>query len=339
MAVVRVLLAVVVAVGVATASALTVSSPAAAMGLARCEWTPDLLLLPANAVQGRVTGGDGDWLVGVAGSDLVNDPDQGVLWRRGRLYALGLAFGLDTYLQAVSPDGVAVGRVTGADGYRHAVRYRAGHYEYLPETGGSSDALDINPRGDVVGYDGPGRLVVWSGDGGAVRVLSMPPGEAPYRSPAIDDDGTVVAWAGRIDERGRFVQRGYVWTADGERVALAPRDVGDDVDVRDVRNGRVVGASGPVDQSTAVVWAEGGSRATTLAGGVVGVAVNRVGQVVGVGPGGTNLIWSAVLAAQPLPTPGDQLPGEVTAVNDDDAGGYSYPPDAKDSVPVRWRCR
>lgn len=306
------------------------------MGVARCEWTPDLLLLPANDIQGRVTGGDGDWLVGVTGSDLANDPDQGVLWRRGRLYALGLAFGLDTYLQAVNPDGVAVGRVTGVDGYRHAVRYRAGQYEYLPETGGSSEAVDINPRGDVVGYDGP-RLVVWPGAGGAARVLSMPPGEAPYGSPAIDDDGTVVAWVGRIDEGGRFKKGGYVWAPGGERIALASREVGDDVDVRDVRNGRAVGASGAVDQSTAVVWS--GRRATVLAGGVSGVAVNRVGQVVGVGPGGANLIWSAVLAGQPLPTPSDHLAGEVTAVNDDDVGGYSYPSDAKDSVPVRWRCR
>lgn len=337
MGLVRVLLAVVVAVGVVSASAVDVVAPAAAVGPVWCEWTPAPLLLPANAVQGRVTGGDGDWLVGAAGSDEANDPDQGVLWRRGRLYALGLAFGLDTYLQAVSPGGVAVGRVTGADGYLHAVRYRDGQYEYLPATGGSSEALDINPRGDVVGYDGPSRLVVWPGSGGAARALSVPPGEAPYRSPAIDDDGTVVAWTGRIDERGRFLRRGYVWTPDGGRIALPPRDLGDEIDIRDVRHGRVVGASGAVDQQAATVWSRG--RVTALAGGASGVAVNRVGQVVGIGPDGENLIWSAALAAQPLPTPLDHLPGEVTAVNDGEAGGYSYPQDAKDSVPVRWRCR
>jgi hypothetical protein len=123
--------------------------------------------------------------------------------------------------------------------------------------------------------------------------------------------------------------RGYLWLPDGTRNALP------DGDVRDVRHGRVVGATGPGQATT---WSRDG-RAGTLVGGDVGVAVNRDGLVVGTAATGESLLWSAALAPQPLPPPLGHHPGAVAAINDSEAGGYSFPPDRNDGVPVRWRCQ
>jgi hypothetical protein len=276
-----------------------------------------------------VTAGDGGWLAGTAGSEEPNEPDQGVLWHRGRLRPAGLAFGLDTYLHAVNADGIAVGRVIGADGLSHAIRYRTG-YEYLPETGGSSVALDVNVSGAVVGFDGARRLVVWPPEGGPAHELPLPDGAAPYRTAAIDNDGAVVAWAGKPDATGTLRLRGYSWHPDGTRTALPEGDV------RDFHTGRVVGAMGEASEAT--TWSLHG-RVTTLAGGAVGVAVNRDGIVVGTSNTGASLVWTAVLVPQPLSPPSGHDAGAVTAINDSEAGGYSFPQEQNDSVPIRWRCR
>ncbi len=216
------LVAVVVTLVAAAVPALGVTRPASAIGPSACAWSPSPLPLPGNTVQGRVTAGDGGWLAGTAGSEEPNEPDQGVLWHRGRLRPAGLAFGLDTYLHAVNADGIAVGRVIGADGLSHAIRYRTG-YEYLPETGGSSVALDVNVSGAVVGFDGARRLVVWPPEGGPAHELPLPDGAAPYRTAAIDNDGTVVAWAGKPDATGTLRLRGYSWHPDGTRTAAGGR--------------------------------------------------------------------------------------------------------------------
>jgi hypothetical protein len=328
-----------------TVSAVALVVPAAAIGPVRpCAWSPALLPLPANTVDGKVTAGGGEWLAGVAGSGEPGDPDQGVLWRRGWTVALGVAFGQDTYLQAVNPSGVAVGNVTGADNQLHAIRHRDGRYEYLPVSGESSNAVDINPRGDVVGYDGPATLVVWTG-GGAVRTLDLPAGEHPYGWPAIDDDGTVVAWTGRIDAGGTFHRSGYVWTPAGVRVPLPPPVAGDDVTAQDVRDGRIVGTAGPAGvPAVAVGWQLDGSRArrVRLHPGEAAVAVNRVGQVAGDQPA---VVLADVGGPIPLALSVGRRPGVVAAVNDREIGGYTFPADDADdaegygTVPVRWRCR
>jgi uncharacterized membrane protein len=316
---------------------LALVAPAAATGPVRpCVWSPSLLPLPTNTVDGMVTAGDGEWLAGVAGTAGPADPDQGVLWRRGRPVALGVAFGLDTYLHAVNPSGVSVGNVTGEDNQLHAIRHRAGEYEYLPVSGASSNAVDINSRGDVVGYDGPAALVVWPGGGGAARPLDLPAGEYPYGWPAIDDDGTVVAWTGRFDAGGTFRKHGYVWAPDGARLPLLPPTAGDDVEVRDVRDGRIVGAAGPSDGPTAAVgWRLDGQRAQTYPGAAA-VAVNRVGQVVGDQPAA---VLADVGGPIPLALPAGHQPGVVAAVNDREIGGYTFPTGGYGAVPVRWRCR
>ena len=307
---------------------MSVVAPAAAVGPSRagCAWLPELLSLPANTVDGQVTGGDGAWLAGVA-----YDPDEGLLWRDGRLVMHGSAFELDTRFEAVNASGVAVGTVTGDDGRLHAIRFSgrfSGRFEYLPETAGRSLALDVNGRGEAVGYDGV-ALVVWSA-GGTARVLAMPPGAGPFGRPAIDEDGTVVARTGILDGAVMRWQT-YAWTPSGVRVPVA---VGD---VREVRDGWAVGAFGEPGQ-VAAGWGVEDGRVRVYAGGVSAVAVNRAGVAVGAGANGEPLLWSGTTPVS-LPAPPGYFPGSVTAVNDHDAGGFVSPLDDEGTVPVRWSCR
>lgn len=304
-----------------------VVSPAAAVGPVAgggCGWVPQLLPLPDNTFDGMVTAGDGAWLAGVG-----YDPDEGLLWYEGRLAAHESAFGLATKLTAVNADGVAVGNVAGQDGRWHAIR-RVAAYEYLPETAGASVALDVNARGEAVGYDGR-ELVVWPLEG-PTRVLVMPEGAAPYGNPAIDDDGTVVARTGRLVD-GVLRWQAYMWTPAGVRVAV-PAD-----EVRDVRDGRVVGTLGsPEAMAVAAGWDLGDGRPSVYAGGVAAVAVNRTGLVVGAGPAGEPLVWANEGPAR-LPSPPEYHDGSVTAVNDRDAAGFVSPEGDGGTVPIRWQCR
>lgn len=323
----------VVAAGVA---APAVVAPAAAMGpatasapgstLRACEWAPDVLPLPDGAYHGRVTAGAGEWLAGVAGADGAN---QAVRWRAGEVELLGAAFRLHTAVTAVNGDGVVVGTVTGPDRAQHAFRHRDGRFERLPESGGWSTALDVNAHGDVVGHDG-GRLVVWPATG-PPRVLGMPPGEAPYGSAAVDDDGVVAARTGYV-AAGALRWHGYTWTPDGTRVPLA---VGD---VRDLSRGRVVGALGePYGVTRAAGWRADGEPRVFL-GGTTAVAVNDDGVVVGTGGDGEPLLWDGVLPTS-LPTPLRHTSGAVTALNDDEAGGFAISATGDATVPLRWVCR
>jgi probable HAF family extracellular repeat protein len=315
----------VVAAGV---SVPVVAAPAAAVGPARgaCEWTPDVLPLPDSAFHGRVTAGAGEWLAGVVGAE---GPNEAVRWRDGEVEPLGPAFGLDTTVAAVNEHGVVVGTVTGQDGVQHAFRHRDGRYERLPESGGSSAALDVNARGDVVGHDA-GRLVVWPATG-PPRLLAVPPGEAPYGRAAIDDDGTVAARTGHVAE-GALRWRAYAWIPAGGRRSLPPADV------QDLRNGRIVGSTGDPDGvTTAASWRTTGGPHPYV-GGTKAVAMNDEGVVVGEGRNGEPLAWNGVLPTS-LPTPQGHVPGTVTAVNDTEAGGFTHPSDGDGPVPVRWRCR
>lgn len=291
-----------------------------------CEWVPDLLPLPDGTFHGRVTAGAGAWLAGVAGADGVN---QAVRWRDGEVELLGPAFGLHTAVTAVNEDGVVVGTVTGPEPAQHAFRYRGGRFERLPESGGSSTALDVNAHGDVVGHDGA-RLVVWPA-AGPPRVLAMPPGEAPYDRAAVDDDGVVVARTGYV-AAGALRWHVHAWTPDGTRVPLA---VGE---VQDLRHGQVVGALGePYGVTTAAVWGADGEPRPFL-GGVTAVAVNDHGVVVGANGNGDPLLWDGVLPT-PLPTPEQHVTGAVTALTDDEAGGFAIPDHGDGGVPLRWVCR
>ncbi len=312
-----------------------VAGQAAASSPGDCTWVPQVLPLPAGAEQGQVNAGDGDWLVGTA----YTHQAEGVLWHDGRLTALGSAFGLDTHLHSINPDGVAVGTVTDAGGYYHAIRYRDGAYEYLPQTAGSSNALDINSRGDIAGYDGAATLIVWQANG-SVRTLPLPAGETPYGWPAIDDDGTVAAWTGFFDTDWKFHWRGYVWASDGTRTMLTPVADGDDVDVRDIKNGHVVGSSGPSDGAkVATEWTLTGQVAATHADGTLAVAVNRAGDAVGSGAAGQGLLWVPGQSSTPLPMPAGHQPGLVSAITDHEAGGTSFPQNEFGARPVRWLCQ
>lgn len=313
-------------VGLAVVALFAVGAlaPAAAVGPPQggCEWTASLLPLPDNAFDGMVTAGDGAWFAGVV------DGVDGVRWHDGRLERLGQAFGLDTTLHGINANGEAVGSVSGTDHRRHAVRYQGGRYEYLPESAGSSVALDVNARGEIAGYDGA-TLVVWPPNGPA-RVLAMPPGATAYGHPAIDDDGTTVARTGQLDGDTMRWQ-GYAWPPEGTRLLLS---VGE---VQDVRRGWVVGASIP-SVGAAVGWGFDGGRPRLYPGGVTAVAVNRAGLVAGAGPAGEPLLWDGLVPTA-LPAPQGYYPGSVTALNDREAGGFVSPNDDNGTVPVRWRCR
>jgi probable HAF family extracellular repeat protein len=315
----------VVAAGVA---APAVVAPAAAVGPARgaCAWTPDVLPLPDEAFHGRVTAGAGEWLAGVAGAD---GPNEAVRWHDGDVEPLGPAFGLDTAVAAVNGNGVVVGTATTPDGVQHAFRHVGGRYERLPESGGSSTALDVNAQGDVVGQDG-GRLVVWPVTG-PPRFLDVPAGEAPYGRAAIDDDGTVAARTGHV-AAGALRWRTYAWTSGGTRASLPEGDV------QDLRHGQLVGATGdPAGVTKAASW-HADREPRPYVGGTTAVALNDAGLVVGANRNGEPLLWEGVLPT-PLPTPPGHTPGTVTALNATEAGGVAYPADGDGAVPVRWRCR
>jgi uncharacterized membrane protein len=269
-----------------------------------------------NAADGKVTAGAGEWLAGAVSGE---GPRQAVRWREGHPDPLGPAFGLDTAVHAINADGVIAGTVTGPDQRLHAIRHRGG-YERLPETGGHSTALDINTRGDIVGHDGA-RIVVWTGD--HVRPLPLPTGEAPYGNAAIDDDGTVMASAGQVTN-GKLQWHTYRWSPDGTRTPLPAGDV------HDLHNGQAVGAT-PGDAPQAVTW-----RGDAMLGGRAATAMNA-DAVAGTGIDGTPHIWTKALP-EPLPTPPEHHPGEVTALNTHEAGGFAYPDNADGAVPVRWRC-
>lgn len=319
---------VVAALVAAEVSAPAVVAPAAAMGPVRgaCEWVPDVLPLPPDAFDGRVSAGAGEWFAGVVGAD---GPTGAVRWRDGRVEPLGAAFGMDTTVTAVNDDGVVVGAVTGSDGVSHAIRHGDGGFERLPESGGASVALDVNARGDVVGHDG-GRLVVWPA-AGPPRFPDLPEGEAPYGRAAIDDDGTVAARAGYVAS-GALRWRGYAWTPDGTRVSLP------DGDVQDLRHGQVVGALGvPGGVTAATGWRVRGGHRSYLGGGTA-IAVNDDDLVAGTNADGEPLLWDGVLPT-PLAAPLRHDAPSVTALNADEAGGFAYQDDSDGSTPVRWRCR
>ncbi len=271
--------------------------------------------MPDNAFAGRVTGGGGEWFAGVA-------DDQGVLWRDGRLVMAGIAFDLTTELLAVNGNGLAVGDVLGADGRQHAVRYD-NRYAYLPESRGSSVAMDVNGRGDIVGYDGA-ALVVWSGT--STRFLDLPTGSIAYGRPAIDDDGTVVARTGWIDG-GRLRSQVFAWAPDGARTPIPFGEVAA------VRRGRVVGTAGEL---VAIGWHDGETR--VYRGGARALAVNDAGVVVGTGPDGKPMVWDGTNPVS-LTAPPGYYPGPATAINNRDAGGFVSPDDDLGTLPVRWHCR
>jgi probable HAF family extracellular repeat protein len=315
----------VVAVG---ASVPVVVTPAAAVESARdtCAWAPEVLPLPEYAFHGRVTAGAGQWLAGVAG---VDGPNEAVRWRQGEVEPLGPAFGLDTAVTAVNEDGVVVGTATDPAGVQHAFRHHGGRFERLPESGGSSTALDINARGDVVGHDGS-RLVVWPVTG-PPRFLATPPGEAPYGRAAIDDDGTVAARTGHV-AAGALRWRAYAWARAGARSSLPPADV------QDLRQGRIVGTTGDPDVvTTAASWGTD-REPRPYVGGATAVALNDEGVVAGEGRNGEPVAWDGVLPT-PLPTPPGHTPGAVTALNTTEAAGFAYPEDGDGAVPVSWHCR
>jgi hypothetical protein len=317
--------AVVVAAGVSTPA---VAARAAAMGPMRagCEWVPDVLALPPDTFHGQVSAGAGEWFAGVAGAD---GPNEAVRWRDGRVEPLGAAFGLDTKVTAVNDDGVVVGTVTGADGDTHAIRNDGTGFERLPETGGTSLALDVNTRGDVLGHDGR-RLVVWPA-AGPPRFLALPPGEAPYGYEAIDDDGTVAARLGYV-AAGALRWRGHAWTPTGTRMPLPEGDV------QDLRHGQIVGAMGSPDAVTSATgWRLHGGHRSYLGGGTA-VALNEDGLVAGENPDGEPLLWNGVLPT-PLTAPPDHDAPAVAAVNATEVGGLAFPEDGDGSEPVRWRCR
>lgn len=168
---------------------------------------------------------------------------------------------------AINENGEAVGYSTGGNGARAVSWTRAGVIQALPTPAGTtSRALDINPRGDVVGVveEQPSRAALWPGKGafvkGALVRLDPLQGFLGSEAVSINERGDVVGFsvgvAGALDRN-----RAVLWRAG----SIVPIDLGTllgggtfsrarDVNVR----GEVVGVSTSDEGEHAFIWTEAG---------------------------------------------------------------------------------
>ncbi len=100
-------------------------------------------------------------------------------------------------------------------GFLTSVRAEAQEPRVLPFAG---VALDINERGDVVGYDSAYQAFVWTADGRRLPLGSLP-GLPLCEAAGINNPGTVVGWCWGD---GVPASRAFVWTADGGMQDIGP---------------------------------------------------------------------------------------------------------------------
>lgn len=129
----------------------------------------------------------------------------------------GTAFG-------INDKGESVGFSSGAGGVRAAWWSRAGEVTGLPGLQGmqSTKAIDINSKGDVVGYAGEGQLVavLWPAKGNVLALDTL----GTYTSSqadSINDKGDVVGSATAYD-KSTVRMRAVLWPAG----SASPRDLG-----------------------------------------------------------------------------------------------------------------
>lgn len=308
-------------IGAVTAAVLATglaAAPAQAADQATCTWTvQQLATVPgytdsysygtdhASHVFGYVTNDSG-----ATQNPTVWSTDPGTPAR-----VLGSAHGLPTRLTALNAAGVAVGYDHDDSGL-HPVEYVNGAYQDLPvPAGATGEAVDINARGDIVGYVND-TAILWPADKpGTYRLLPKAAGDWASAK-GIDDAGNIIGVVGHADD-DQFV--GYVWTAAGKTVALRIATAGDRADPVAIRNGRVVGTEDGTGRGAAVVWDLSGRVLWRIADHGV-TSINAAGLVSGWlsvedGSIGQLLRNGKVVA----PTPSDQLffgTGQHSALTD-----------------------
>lgn len=109
----------------------------------------------------------------VGWSTTASGAEHAVLWRNGRTIDLGTLGGTNSRAAAINELGQVVGWAETASGQRHAFLWQAGRMVDLgaldmSAPGSSSEAVDVNNRGQVLGSSG-GEAVLW-----AVPLLPRP---------------------------------------------------------------------------------------------------------------------------------------------------------------------
>jgi uncharacterized membrane protein len=182
---------------------------------------------------------------------------RGYLWRRGEISLIEIAPG--QFAESafdINDRREVLLRVRGPQELLEYFVWRArdGHLtrlELLSQTENSTDPLQLNNRGAVVG-NGAGSLL-WE-DGTLMRI-ELPPGALSSNTSAINDRGAIV---GAADFPGRFA--GYVWQ-DGQAVELPLLNGFANTLAFDINNrGVIVGLSLNFGQelSAATLWPRGG---------------------------------------------------------------------------------
>jgi hypothetical protein len=312
-----------------------VAGPATAGAAAGCVWQPTVLPVPVDGPASTVTGADSDgWLAGTAQQKDVKKPLVPLIWRNGEAIPLEAPFGQHLGVSGVNASGEVIGSYR-PTGFAHGVVYRSGAWRKLPESELGSAPEDINAAGEIVGldYSNEGsRLVIWPADITEPRELLAPDGESAAGGARIDDDGSVAGWTFSSGPR-----RGYVWAPDGTRVQLKSPIPDGDVTVKDIRNGRVVGAVRGPDGTVGAQWDTGGNLVRTFPGRESVLAVNREGWVLGSAEpnDGIPLAWRADDAPETFLIPDGYREIDAMAFNDFQVGGAALRNDRLISA-VSW---
>lgn len=189
------------------------------------------------------------------------------IWRNGvgsRLIPLTSGY---VEVTDVNVRGDSVGSAYGGDVPQHGWRIRDGRRTELPQPPGAeaSQPVAVNSSGEVAGYTSE-AAVVWGPDD-AVRVLPFPAGFNRAQAADIDEDGTVVGTASRVEGGMPVETRPVAWSPTGEVRLLPDGSLGGQATA--VRNGIAVGTDGtkPVswDLSTDTVTSLSDHRGTALA--------------------------------------------------------------------------
>jgi probable HAF family extracellular repeat protein len=158
----------------------------------------DLGALPGDNFAGAIALNESGHVVGFSSSD-AGRTVRTFLWIDGRMTSLGNLGGYGGLL-AINDSDAVVGAAKNADGFYHAVRWKANQLTDLGTLPGtiSSEAVSINLGGDIVGLsaaeNGYSRGWIWRN--GVMTDLGLPPGESDFEPTAINDVGQVVGSSG-----------------------------------------------------------------------------------------------------------------------------------------------
>ncbi|NMM05849.1 hypothetical protein [Polaromonas sp.] len=194
---------------------------------------------------------------------------------------------------AINEIGEAAGYVSGTAGIRPVWWTRRGEVQLLQSLGNlTTQALDLNDRGDIVGVSGkePKAAVLWQRKGGIVHLGTLP-GFTHSEAVTISENGTIAGVAtgvGEFPNRSRAV----LWQPGGRAIQdLGALPGGTDSRARDINNrGEVVGISTSPEGSRAFIWtASSGMRDLNALVSVPGLvmtdalSVNRRGDILVMG--------------------------------------------------------